>query len=129
MIKFNLFVHNKIKASRVWVELHDINSHDVTNVGWLFNLHAEHYSKSAIKQMITQLLPENLQNEIQLNVKTIPYFLDRKTYTRGYVLEMDRKLSAEYSTMLFEKLSPTSKITLVPYNSGLDVRNTIQKYF
>ena len=109
MIKFDPFVHSKIKAARVWVELHDINSHDVTNVGWLFNFHAEHYSKSAMKRMITPLLPENLQNEIQLNVKTILFFLDRKAYTRGYVLEMDRKLSAEYSNMLFEKLSLTSK--------------------
>ena len=109
MIKFNPFVHSKIKAARVWVELHDINSHDVTNIGWLLNFHAEHYLESAMKQMITQLLPENLQNESQLNVKTIPYFLDRKTYTRGYVLEIDRKLSAEYSNILFEKLSSTSK--------------------
>ena len=88
-----------------------------------------HYSKSAIKKKITDLLPEALHDIFQVNIKTIPYFKDKRTYTRGYVLEMDRETSKTNAATFFDKLNPASGLTLVPYNSGHDIDNTIQNYF
>ena len=60
------------------MNLHELELHDVTNIGWLFNLHTYLYSCSAATENIHKYLPPKVHLKIQLKVKTVPYFLCKK---------------------------------------------------
>ena len=65
-IKFNPFVKGELDKSKIWILLHSIQSHNVTNVGWIYNHTPDQYSKSALAEKINQLLPPELHNKYQL---------------------------------------------------------------
>lgn len=109
--------------------MHNINSHNVTNLGWICNHLPDQFSKANIIDKINNLLPTSLQDKYQINVKTVPYFLCKITHTRAFVIEMDNTECALHSTTFFENLTAEKGIVLVPYNSDLDRNNKIKNFF
>ena len=82
-IKYHPFVKAKLNKSGVWLLPHNIKSHNVTSVGWIFGHIPDQYSCFNVMQKINSILPQELHNKYQLNVKTIPHFLSKKTHTRA----------------------------------------------
>lgn len=128
-VKFNPFIKGELDKSKIWIIPHSIQSHNVTNVGWIYNHTPDQFSKSALKTKINKLLPSDLHEKYQLQVKIVPYFLCKKTHTRAFVMEMDKTENALHQTRIFEILNASSEVPLIPFNSGLDQNNKMKNFF
>ena len=128
-IKFNNFVHSHLQKSRIWIDSHDIESFDVTQVGWLANKHTEHCSCKSLLDEAKKIPPEALHEHMQLNVRTVQYYKEANAYTRAFVFEMDRNTSNDHLSDIFTRFSHASDLTLVPMNSNFDIGGIIKSHF
>ena len=128
-IKFNNFVYSHLQKSCIWIDSHDIESFDVTQVGWLANKHTEHFSRRALLEEVKKILPETIHEHMQLNVRTVQYYKEDNVYTLAFVLEMDRTASNEHLSDIFTKFNETPSLTLVPMNSNYNIGGVIKNHF
>ena len=62
-------------------------------------------------------------------MSNIPYYPHKDTFTRAFLLEIDKDIATNHSESIFTLLGADSDLTLVPINSDMDMDNKIQQYF
>ena len=131
-IKFTPFILAYIKKRGSWMDNHDIESFDVTQIGWFKNRHTEHYSRNYLLEEAKKILPEALHPQMQVNIRRVQYFKsnqESKVTTRAYVLEMDRLASNDHVTDIFNCFGNHEELELIPYNSFFDVDDVFRQAF
>ena len=71
-------------------------------------------------------LPAELHGEVQINVRDIPYYPQKGTYTHAFSMEIDKDISTAHLNIIFTTLGADAELTFVPMNGGTDIDNTIQ---
>ena len=113
---------------QIWINTNNVESFDITQVGWCHK-NLDHLTHSTVCDNIRNLLPDNIQGLVQARIQIIHYYLNKNVSTRAFVIEIDKKLSREYDTKVFESLNATKHMTLILMNNSYDTNGTIKVYF
>ena len=74
VVKFNNFVHSHLWKYGIWIDSHNIESFDIIQVGWFEDKHMEHYPCHYLLNEAKKILPEELHEHIQINIRTVQYY-------------------------------------------------------
>ena len=129
-IKRDPLVWHHLSTHGVWLDKHEIKSTNITRLGWLYELHPDHISLHALTTKVATLLPPEIMQVIEFQVRTVPYLPAHRDFTtRAFVLHIARENKNEYADKIFKTLNPSSDMMLVPFNSRADVDNQIRNLF
>ena len=127
--KYHPFVRNRLSDLQIWIQPNPIKSTNMHQLGWLLNHHLEHLSKSNIIYELATKLPNETHKTFQVNIRNVPYYPQKCTLTRAFMLEIKKDIATNHSESIFMLLGAVSDLTLAPTDSRMDMDNTIRQNF
>ena len=125
-IKYAPFFISFLQQHRFFLDLHTISSVNVSQVGWLYEIHPEQHSPTSIQELLRPLIDPDILDKIQFKINLISHCLDRKVHTRTWVLQMDKAHIQIYNQTLFQTLNHEAPLTLGPITTGVDHTGVIK---